>query len=131
MLSKNDKQWIRVTVSEILKEALTVKVRFEKRRNTETGQPLAVPEIEVRDVYLPAHWVEFLPFHEAALRGSQETLDKLKNSDAKQVRGVEVMAGILLSMESGFKAIAEMADRIKLSQPAPAIEIEHKKEGES
>jgi hypothetical protein len=119
MLTQKDKTWIKEAIAESLKEALTVRVRFEKRRDLQTGQPLAVPEIEVRDVYLPAHWVEFLPFHEAALRGSQETLDKLKNNDAKSGQAIEALAAIILSMEGGIKAIAgAAADFRQISLPA-------------
>lgn len=125
MLDKNDKKWIKEAIAESLREALTVKVRFEKRRDIQTGQPLAVPEIEVKDVYLPAHWVEFLPWHEAALRGSQETLDKLKNNDARYGKSIEALTGIILSMEHGIKAIAGIAENIKRLPGNKVIEIEH------
>ena len=127
MLSKNDKLWLEEMTALKIKEALTVKVRFEKRRDPGTGQPLAVPEVEVRDVYLPAHWVEFLPFYEASIRGVQETADRLKNSDTRQGQAVEAMAGILLSMQGGIQAIAEAAagtSRIALKARNPA-EIEY------
>lgn len=128
MLSKNDKQWLSQMMDEKIKDALTVKVRFEKKRNLETGQPLAVPEIEVRDVYLPAHWVEFLPFHEAAMRGCQETVDKLKNNDDKYGKTIEAMAGIMLSMENEIKAIGRIGEMAKQLSGGKVIEIEHRRE---
>jgi hypothetical protein len=112
MLSNKDKTWLAEMIELKVRQALTVKVRFEKRRNIETGQPLAVPEIEVRDVYLPAHWVEFLPFHEAALRGVQETADHTKNNSVKNLKAVEAVAGIMLSLEGNIKSIGLFAGEI-------------------
>ena len=112
MLSKNDKKWLTEMMETKIKEALTVKVRFEKRRNMDTGQPLAVPEIEVKDVYLPAHWVEFLPFYEAALRGVQETTDHAKNNSIKSVQAIEMISSIMLSMENNVKSIGQFAGEV-------------------
>jgi hypothetical protein len=124
MLSSKDKIWLREMVQEEIKKALTVKARFEKKRNLETGQPLAVPEIEVRDVYLPAHWVEFLPFHEAALRGVQETADHTKNNSLKSVQAAEAMANIMLEFEGNIKSIGQFAGEVnkRIDQRKP-IEI--------
>jgi hypothetical protein len=124
MLSKNDKIWLREMVKEEITKALTVKVRFEKKRNLETGQPLAVPEIEVKEVYLPAHWVEFLPFHEAALRGVQETADHTKNNSLKSVQAAEAIAGIMLGFESNIKSIGQFTDEVtKRIEQSKLIEI--------
>ena len=112
MLSSKDRIWLREMVKEEITKALTVKVRFEKKRNLETGQPLAVPEIEVRDVYLPAHWVEFLPFHEAALRGVQETSDHTKNNSLKSVQAAEIIANIMLGFEGNIKSIGQFTDEV-------------------
>jgi len=120
MLSRNDKKWLTEMMEAKIKEALTVKVRFEKKRNLETGQPLAVPEIEVREVYLPAHWVEFLPFHEAALRGVQETSDHAKNNSVKSIQAVEAMSEIMIGVENQIKSIGQFAEEI-------TNRIEHKK----
>jgi hypothetical protein len=102
MLSKKDKEWLAEMVEQKIREALTVKVKFEKRRNLDTGQPLAVPEVEVRDVYLPAHWVEFLPYYEASMRGVQETTDHVKNS-------VGLVANIILTLENSFTSIGKLS----------------------
>ena len=124
MLSSKDKKWLEEMMEAKIKDALTVKVRFEKRRNLETGQPLAVPEIEVRDVYLPAHWVEFLPFHEAALRGVQETSDHTKNNSLKSVQAAEAIAGIMLGFESNIKSIGHFTDEVtKRIEQSKLIEI--------
>ena len=124
MLSSKDRIWLREMVKEEITKALTVKVRFEKKRNLETGQPLAVPEIEARDVYLPAHWVEFLPFHEAALRGVQETSDHTKNNSLKSVQAAEAIAGIMLGFESNIKSIGQFTDEVnKRIEQSKLIEI--------
>lgn len=108
MLSKNDKKWLKEAIESEIKSALTVKCKFERKRDPKTGQPLAVPEIEVRDVYLPAHWIELQPFLEAALRGVQETADKAKNNAAKSADATAAIAGILLGMEAPIKSIGQL-----------------------
>jgi hypothetical protein len=112
MLSNKDKIWLAEMMETKVRQALTVKVRFEKRRNIESGQPLAVPEIEVKDVYLPDHWVEFLPFYEAAIRGVQETSDHTKNNSVKSLKAVEAVAGIMLGFEGNLKSIGSFAGEI-------------------
>jgi len=110
MLSKKDKEWLESIIEEKIRAALTVKVRFEKRRDIKTGVSLAIPEIEIKDVYLPAHWVEFLPFYEGAIRGVQETTDHVKNSLAKDNGAMKAMAEILLGLEPGIKQIAGLSN---------------------
>ena len=113
MLSKKDKEFIREVIREEIREALTVKVRMERKRDAKSGQPLAVPEVEVKDVYLPAHWVEFLPYHEAALRGVQETTDRAKNNSAKSAEAVGRMADIMISYENTIKALPLAVGRLR------------------
>lgn len=103
MLTDKDKKWLEELIENKIREALTVQVKMERNRDIETGQPLAVPKIEIKDVYLPAHWVEFLPFYEASIRGVQETSDHVKNS-------VNNIAGIMLAMENGIKVISYIAE---------------------
>ncbi len=117
------KEMLGQIVKEKIREALTVKVRFERRRDV-SGQPLAVPEIEVRDVYLPNHWIEFLPYYEAAIRGNQETVDHVKNAVIGQKEAVEAVARLLLQSESALKAIASIAAQYtvdgRYTQSAPS-----------
>jgi hypothetical protein len=115
MLSKKDKEWLETVIEEKIRAALTVKVRFEKKRDIKTGVPLAVPEIEIKDIYLPAHWIEFLPFYEASIRGVQETTDHVKNSLGKDDAALKSVAGILLGLEPAIKQIAGLS---KLMQKA-------------
>jgi len=120
MFSKKDKEFLREVIREEIRAALTVQVRFERRRDLKSGQPLSVPEVEVKDVYLPAHWVEFLPFHEAALRGVQETTDRAKNNSARNAEAVERMADIMISHENTIKALPIAVGRLRaLTEGAP------------
>lgn len=84
--TRGNMEWLEKTIGRVVDEkiraALTVPVRMERMRDMATGQPLAVPQIEVRDVYLPDHWVEYLPYAEGALRGVQGTMDTIKNDIA-------------------------------------------------
>jgi len=103
MLTDKDKKWLEEMVESKIREALTIQVKMERNRDIETGQPLAVPKIEIKDVYLPAHWVEFLPFYEASIRGVQETSDHVKNA-------INNIAGIMIAMERGIKAVSYIAN---------------------
>lgn len=118
MLSAKDRQAIAQIVAEEIRKALTVKVRFERRRDPATGQPLATPEVEVKDVYLPAHWVEFLPFYEGAMRGVQETADHVKNNLADQAGKVDQMGQIMLGAENAIMTIARLAEGVRKLEPA-------------
>jgi hypothetical protein len=127
MLSKSDKDFIRQAIREEVKRALTVKVRFEKRRDLKTGQPLAVPEIEVKDVFLPEHWVEFLPFYEGAIRGSQEQVCNLQTTQAKNTEAIAAIANILTGAETSILAFIEKVTqaRLMISDTDKALTIEH------
>ena len=56
MLSKSDLNKIREIIREELKEAFTIEMTMEKKRDEKTGQPLAVPEIKKIKVWLPEDW---------------------------------------------------------------------------
>lgn len=121
MLSKRDKEWLAQMMDEKIRKALTVKVRFERRRDIKTGQPLAVPEVEVTDVYLPDHWVEFLPYYEGAIRGVQETTDHVKNSVGPQMELISNMAKVLIDAKKALDVIVGIASDDKV------IEITNRK----
>jgi hypothetical protein len=93
--------------NEAIRSALTVKVRYEQVRDPETGQPLATPKIEVKDIYLPDHWVEMLPYLEGALRGVQETTDHVKNKVDADHQAIEAMANLMIASEKSIKALAQ------------------------
>jgi hypothetical protein len=107
MLSKKDKEWIAETIAASIKQALTVNVKMERRRDLKTGQPLAVPVVEVRDVYLPIFWVEYMPYHEQALRILQDGVGKVANNDAKNTEVVKLMAEILMRLEGNILRFSE------------------------
>jgi hypothetical protein len=117
MLSKKDKEFLLKAIEESvdrkIKEALTVKVAFEQVRDPGTGQPLAVSKKEIRDVYLPAFWVEFLPFYEGAIRGMQEQVCLSQGSAANNTKAIEAMSSIMLTLEGSIKAIPRALTKLK------------------
>ncbi|OPY78301.1 MAG: hypothetical protein A4E65_02324 [Syntrophorhabdus sp. PtaU1.Bin153] len=107
MLSKGDKEWLEKMMERKITEALTVRVKMERRRDMATGQPLAVPVIEEKDVYLPAFWVEYMPYYEGAMRGMQETVDKVNNRTTGTSQAVENIGRILVTSQDAIKRLVE------------------------
>ena len=114
------KQTIKDIVGEAIREALTVEVTYEQRRDIETGKPMATPKLRVENEYLPLWWVRFLPHYEASNRGIQETQDKQSNSmnrldrDITQLRDkVDAIGNIIINAENSLKCIATLSDHIK------------------
>ena len=123
MLNKKDKEWIRETLKEIVIEALTVEVRFEQKRDTETGVPLKVPKEFTKEVYLPAHWVEFLPYYEQAINLCQDSAQKARNraAEAKQIaietgEKIDVVGKLYLDLERPLKVLASFSDMVNNNQ---------------
>ena len=123
MLSKSDKKWIKETFRDLIVEALTVKVEFERKRDPETGVPLKTPEHFSEDVYLPAHWIEFLPFYEQSIVGMQETTDNAKNraiearDTAAELSGkVDAIGELYLSLERPLKMLASFSDVLQKNE---------------
>ena len=123
MLSKNDKEWIKKALREIVTEALTVEVRFEQRRDTETGVPLKVPKEITKEVYLPAHWVEFLPYYEQSINLCQDAAQKARNraAEAKQIAietgaKIDTVGKLYLDLERPLKVLASFSDMVNNNQ---------------
>lgn len=106
MLNHEDKVWLTNTIKEEIRKALTVKVKYEKRRDEKTGQKLSVPEIIEQDEYLPEWWIKYLPYYEGSNRGIQETMDKNDATTKQVLEGLKATYGILASMEKPIKQIA-------------------------
>jgi len=123
MLSKNDKEWIKKALREIVTEALTVEVRFEQKRDTETGVPLKVPKEITKEVYLPAHWVEFLPYYEQSINLCQKSAQKARNraAEAKQIATetgakIDTVGKLYLDLERPLKVLASFSDMVNNNQ---------------
>ena len=124
MLTQKDKAFIKETIQKSIAEALTVRVKMEKRRDLKTGQPLAIPEMVEEDVFLPVFWVQYLPYFEGAIRGVQETADKAKNNSAKCAEAVENMASIMISYENVMKALPVAVGRlVSLADGKPMVKL--------
>ena len=106
MLTKKDRDDIRKIFQEELKDAFTIEMKMEKRRDENTGKPLAVPVAEYIKVWLPEEWARHLPYFEGALRGMQETTDHAKNNSIKAFQGMGAVAKILQVIEKPLKQIA-------------------------
>ena len=109
-MKQKDIDQIRQIIKEEIKSALTIPVRYERRKDIKTGQPLATPEIEMRDLYIPDFIVEYLPYTEGAIRGVQEQMCTL-SSDVNPK--IEAVANVLIQFENSLKCVAAMSDRIK------------------
>jgi hypothetical protein len=109
-LSNSDKEFIRNTIKDEIQKALTINVRMERRKDMKTGQPLAVPEIEVKDVYMPSFLVEYIPFIEGAIRGVQE---QVCLDDSNRNQQIQAITNILLTFENSIKVVAALSDTIK------------------
>ena len=123
MLNKKDKEWIRDTLKEIVTEALTVDVRFTQKRDTETGVPLKVPKEITKEVYLPAHWVEFLPYYEQSINLCQKSAQKARNraAEAKQIATdtgakIDAVGQLYLDLERPLKVLAAFSDMVNNNQ---------------
>ena len=110
MLSRKDKEFIQETIRDEIVKALTIRVVFEQAQDPETLQPLAVPKKEVRDIYLPEHWAEFLPRQVGAFRGLQEQV--ILEESAKRTQ-IEAITNILLQFEDSLTRVAKFSDQLK------------------
>jgi len=123
MLNKKDKEWIRETFKEVVTDALTVDVRFTQKRDTETGVPLKVPKEITKEVYLPAHWVEFLPYYEQSINLCQKSAQKARNraAEAKQIATdtgakIDAVGQLYLDLERPLKVLAAFSDMVNNNQ---------------
>ena len=123
MLTKKDKEWIKKALREIVTEALTVDIQFTQKRDTETGIPLKVPKEITKEVYLPAHWVEFLPFYEQSITLCQDAAQKARNraSEAKQIAietgaKIDTVGKLYLDLERPLKVLAAFSDMVNNNQ---------------
>jgi hypothetical protein len=114
MFSKKEQEWFGHMVEKTIKEALTIKVRFEKRRDEKTGQPLATPQIDIKDVYIPDFIVEYLPYTEGALRGMQEQVCQVGNTVTRDSEIIKAAAGALLNVEGAMKRIVAVGEGLKV-----------------
>lgn len=90
---------IKDAVAEAVVGALTVEMTWEQLKDPETGLPLAAPKLVNEMVFLPAFFCQHIKFHEGAFRGSQETLDKVKNNAAQLRKRVDIMGQSFLTLQ--------------------------------
>lgn len=113
MLSQKDKLFLRQLIKDEMQLALTIRVKIERNKDMETGQKLAVPFTEEKDIYLPAFLSEYIPYLEGAVRGQQEQVCKASNNVIKVQESVQAMAGIMLGYEKAVMALAKIAGRME------------------
>ena len=124
MLSNKDKQWIKEAIKEVVVDSLTVEWTIEKVRDEKTGQPLAVPERITEKVFIPSAFLQILPYHEGALRGVQEDMNKNNNKINDMNNKLSSVGNILLQTENSLKCIAAMSDHLKTLGFEPENEIQ-------
>lgn len=119
MLTSKDKKWIQASFRELITEALTVKVQMVQKRDRETGVPLKTEKHFEQDVYLPAHWVEFLPFHEQALVAMETVTEQARNRSADSLKELEelqtkidAIGQLYIGLEKPLLAVAALSDAI-------------------
>jgi len=124
MLSNKDKKWITAAIREAVIGALTVEWTVEKVRDEKTGQPLAVTEKKTEEVFIPSVFLQMLPYHEGALRGMQEDLNKNNNKINDMDNKLSSVGNILIQTENSLRCIAAMSDHIKSLGFEPTEEIQ-------
>ena len=108
LLSKKDKEWLRKEIKEAVTEALTVEWTIEKRRDEKTGQPLATSEKKQETVFLPAVFVQLLPYYEGAMRGLHEDVSKNINKVNKMHAKIDTIGKLTVHNENLRKGIIEV-----------------------
>jgi hypothetical protein len=140
VLTKKDKEWIQDTFRELLTEALTVDIMMERKRDPETGIPLKTPLVENKSVYLPAHWVEFLPFYEQSIVAMETVTEQARNrsgsglKELKQLQEkVDAIGNLYIGLEKPLKAVAALSDAIqnkKLPTMTEVLNLEYAEESD-
>ena len=100
-------------IQEAVIEALTVEVDWEKTRDEKTGLPLKHPERRKEKIFLPAFITQLLPYHEGALRGVQETVDREVKNSLAFAEKVEAIGNILLGHEQNLIEFAKFVEHAK------------------
>ena len=121
-LSEKDKKWLREEITNAVKEALTVKMHWEKVKDEKTGLPLAHPERWVEDVFLPSFFAQHIKFHEGAYRGFQEDINKTNNRVRGAMKQNKAIAKILLGNDQNIRAIARFVNLMTQSGLIEAME---------
>lgn len=112
-LSDKDKEWLLTAIKQIVIESLTVEWTMEKTRDEKTGQPLAKPELKKENIFIPSAILQMLPYHEGALRGMQEDVNKNNNKINDLDEKIKFIGNILIQTENSLKCLASISDNIK------------------
>ncbi len=105
-LSKKDKEWLLEEIKKAVTETLTVEWTIEKKRDDKTGQPLAKSEKKTEKVFLPAVFVQLLPFYEGAIRGMQGDVDRSINRTNKMHDKIDIIGQMVVSNANVIKSLA-------------------------
>ncbi len=119
MLTKKDKEEIRSIIQEELKGALFRMITIERGPDKQGDPEKRVAEEEWNVLDFLAF---YLPKIEAALRGTQEDVDKTKNQVFKQSDQIQVVGNTLMALENSAKNIAKLSDVVKKARPELYIE---------
>ena len=112
-MKKKVREEVKQMIKEAVEEALTVEIQWEKMRDEKTGLPLKHPERRNEKVFLPALITQILPYHEGALRGMQETVDKEVKNSLAFAEKVEAITGIMISHEENLMKFAKFINYVE------------------
>ena len=112
-MKKKLQEELKQMIKEAVREALTVDLQWEKVRDEETGLPLKHPERRNEKVFLPSFMVQLLPYHEGALRGMQEIVDREVKNTVAFAEKVEAIGNILLGHEKNLIEFAKFVEHAK------------------
>jgi hypothetical protein len=107
-----NKEKLKQLITESVIEALTVDMTWEKRRDENTGLPLAVPEFKTEKVFLPSFIAQNIKFQEGAFRGVQEDFGKRQGEIAEATKHIEALGKFLISAQPMFVKLAQFSDLI-------------------
>lgn len=116
-MRKKDIEEVRKIIQDEIKEAFVREFTVEKGKR-QPGDP--EKRFETMKMPVTDFLAHYIPLVEGALRGMQETVDRVKNNVNRNTaqleqstRQLEAVGNILIGMEKSAKLLAETSDAIK------------------
>lgn len=94
MLSPKDKKFIKETIQQELKEALTCEVEYEQ-----VDKEKGWKKVKTEKVFLPEWWIKYLPDFMGAMRGLQVDIGKARNKMIGTAENVRLLIDIISQSE--------------------------------
>jgi len=128
MLSKKDKEEIKVLFAEEFNKAMTRIITVE-RGPRKQGDPEKVVKEEEWNIL---DWIAgYIPYLEGALRGMQEDIDHTKNELSHNSEKLQAIGQTLIDMEQAALSLADFSTKLKelgfTKQPKKLIDTTERK----